>query len=206
MGYDMIIVQERDQAEKDASAAARKHAETIPTPYGLPAGPERVAAAAALRGAWEAYDRANRSCFRLNIWGMSRCCELMDRLGMLTSENAPRFPSPSEYNLDEWPEDPADYEGEERAAAEAADNGRRFLAAVQAVTDYEPQPVRGIPAVKFSTNDGWLVTPAQCEAALAAYEAAPAAVRGAVEAEATWWPRWIAFLSYAKDRGGFCVN
>jgi hypothetical protein len=207
MGYDMTIVQERDQAEKDAIAAAIAHVETLPAPHTLPAGEERDAAEKARKAGWDACNKADRSYFRLNIWGMSRCCDVMAALGMLTSEDAPKFPRLEEFGLTDWPENPDDYEGEERAKAEAelTDGGRRFLAAVEAVLAFEPVPVQGIPSGKFSTNDGWLVTPAQCGAAVAAWQAQPDDVRARVEGEAEWWARWIAYLEYAQGRGGFRV-
>lgn len=207
MGYDMTIVQERDQAEKDAIAAARAHTQSLTSPYSLPEGEERDAAEKAWQDAWKAYDAADRSYFRLNIWGMSHCRDLMATLRMLTDEDAPRFPTLDEFGLTDYPEDPADYDGEKRAKAEAelTDDGRRYLAAVEAALAFEPVPVRGIPVGKFCSNDGWLVTPAQCAAALDAWHAQPDAVRARIEGETEWWGRWIAYLTYAKDRGGFRV-
>lgn len=207
MGYDMTIVQDRDQDEKDAIAAARALTATLTSPHTLPAGPERDAAEKAWSEAWKAYDDADRSYFRLNIWGMSYCRDVMDRLGMVTDEDAPRFPSLEDFGLSEYPEDPADYDGDKRTEVEAhlADADRQFLAALKATTDFEPEPVRGIPIGKFGSNDGWLVTPRQIEAALSAWHGQPEHVQTGVEAEFTWWSEWITFLAYAKDRGGFRV-
>lgn len=208
MGYDMHTVQPADDAEREAVQAAQAHVRSLPSPFRMPEGEERDAAQKAWDEAWAAYDRAQKSYFRLNIWGMSRCCDLMAHAGMLTGDQAPRFPTPDEYGLQEWPDDPADYDGEERKAAEEklTDAGRSFIDACQAVTDFESEPVAGIPIGKFSSNDGWLVTPRQCEAALAQWAAAPVATRVQIEGEAEWWPNWIAFLQHAKDRGGFRVH
>lgn len=197
MGYDMYIVQEADQAEKDAKAAALAKAQALPQPWKMPTGEERDAAKAASQKAWNAYDQAYRSYFRLNIFGMGRCCGVMDRLGMLTPEDTPSFPDLDGHGLTEWPE-----RGEEGLS----DAEKAFLAACDAVTDYEPQPVKGIPQGKFGTNDGWLVTPAQCSAAVATYRALPEETRAATEAEIEWWARWVAFLDYASGRGGFRVH
>jgi hypothetical protein len=207
MGYDMTIAQERDQAEKDAIAAARKHIDTLTSPHKAPEGEERDAAEKAWKEAWQAYDNADRSYFRLNIWGMGRCRTAMDHLGMVTDEDAPNFPTPEDFGLSEYPEDPVDYDGDERAAMDAklTDADRQFLAAVKAVTDFEPEPVRGIPIGKFGSNDGWLVTPRQIEAALKTWHGWPEHVRADTEAELAWWPEWIAFLTYAQGRGGFRV-
>lgn len=207
MGYDMTIVQERDQAEKDAIAAAAAHVKTLPSPHSLPEGEEREAAEKAWKAGWKAYDEADRSYFRLNIWGMSHCRDVMASLGMLTEDEAPAYPTLDEFGLTDYPDDPADYEGEERAKAEAelTDGGRKYIAAVEAALAFEPVPVRGIPVGKFCSNDGWLVTPAQCEAALAAWHAQPDATRARIEGEIEWWASWIAYLTYAKNRGGFRV-
>lgn len=208
MGYDMTIVQERDQAEKDAIAAAAKHIKTLASPHSVPEGEERAAAEKAWKEGWDAYDKADRSYFRLNVRGMSRCCDLMATLGMLTFEEAPDFPRLEEFGLTDYPEDPADYDGEEREKAEKelTDGGRRYLDAIEAALAFEPVPVRGIPVGKFSSNDGWLVTPAQCEAALSAWQAQPEAARTHVTGGIEWWDSWIAYLTYAKDRGGFRVR
>lgn len=199
MGYDMYIVQEADQAEKDALAAARAHYDSLPAPWDLPAGEseKRDAAKKACEDALRAIGATERSYFRLNIFGMGRCCTVMDALGMLTSEESPGFPSPEDHGLSDWPDSDAD---------DLSDAEEAFVTACNAVTDYEPQPVKGIPVGKFGTNDGWLVTEAQCAAAVATYRAQPEAVRAAAETEYVWWARWIAFLDYAASRGGFRVH
>jgi hypothetical protein len=208
MGYDMYTVQGADQAENEAVAAARRFIDNLPKPWDQPEGTERDAAQKQWDDAWRAFDRAQTSYFRLNIWGMSACVDLMADLGMMTDEDAPKFPSPADYGLTEYPDDPADYEGDERAAIEAklTDADRQFLAACRAVVDYEPEPVGGIPVGKFSSNDGWLVTPRQIAAALEAYAAATEGARAAATAKREWFADWIAWLGHAKDRGGFRVR
>jgi hypothetical protein len=207
MGYDMTTEQPADPAEAAAVAAAYAKTRTLTSPSTLPEGPERDAAEKAWRDAWAAYDAAQLSYFRLNIWGMSRCADTMSALGMLTGEPHPSWPQLDAYGLDDYPDDPEDYEGEERAekTRQLTPSGRKYLDDAQAVVDYEPQPVNGIPAHKFGSNDGWLVTPSQCAAALAVWEKTPAEQRAAVEARHEWWPRWVAFLAHSKDRGGFRV-
>lgn len=208
MGYDMYTVQPADEAEKTAVAAAQARVRDLPHPFTVPEGEERDAAGKAWEDAWRALNLAEKSYFRLNITGMGRCCGFMDEVGMITGEDAPGFPTPDEYGLDEWPDDPADYEGDERKAAEAklTPSSRKFLNDCQATTDYEPQPVNGIPVGKFSSNDGWLVTPAQCRAAVDKWKTAPLTAQRDIEAQADWWPSWIAFLDHAAERGGFRVH
>jgi hypothetical protein len=199
VGYDMYIVQEADQAEKDALAAARAHCRSLASPWELPEGPERDAAQQAVNAAFKAADAAERSYFRLNIFGMSRYCGFMDKLGMLSGEDSPAFPRPEDHGLTEWPESDSDT---------LTDAEKAFLAACEAVTDYEPQPVTGIPVGKFGSNDGWLVTPAQCTAALESYRKHSGdevkALTGPDRLD--YWQQWIAFLNYASGRGGFRVH
>lgn len=198
MGYDMYIVQDRDQAEADAIAAARAHINTLAKPWDLPGGsPEQETAQKAWDEAWRALAVADRSYFRLNVRGMSRCCNLMAELGMLTTQEAPAFPRTREFGLEDWPEDPDEPKN---------DAERSFLAACEAVCAFEPQPVLGIPVGKFGTNDGWLVTPAQIAAALEAHRDAPEAHKQPLVGDIEWWPDWIAFLEYAQGRGGFRVH
>ncbi|WP_328902325.1 hypothetical protein OHR86_22560 [Streptomyces sp. NBC_00441] len=198
MGYDMYTVQEADADEQAAVKAAGEKCSALVRPWTLTEGtPEREAAEKAQREAFAAYDAAQKSYFRLNIWGMSVCAQWMDRLGMLTGEAAPEWPELGAYGLDDWPD------GDDN---DLSDADRKYLAAQAAVLAHEPQPVTGIPAHKFGSNDGWLVTPAQCAAALAMWEKAPAEHRKAVETEREWWPSWIAFLAHSQERGGFRVH
>lgn len=209
MGYDMYTVQEADADEKAAIEAADAHRRGLISPHTLPEGSdERAAAEKAWADAWAASDAAHKSYFRLNVWGMSVCVELMEKAGMVTSQGKLLWPELSNYGLTEYPDDPEYYDGHERAEIEAklTEQGRAFLQASKAVIEYEPQPVAGIPAHKFWSNDGWLVTPKQCEAALSAWEAAAPELRASIEAEREWWPGWIEFLTHSKDRGGFRVH
>jgi hypothetical protein len=163
MGYDMHIVQEADQAELAAVAAAEAHIATLTRPLDAGEG-QQEAAARAWDDAFEVLYKARRSYFRFNTRGMSYYRRCMDDLGMLSHEP----------------------EGD---------------------TDAEPQPVLGIPRHKFSSNDGWLVTPAQIAAALDIYRSRTAEEVAAVmePKDRDIWGKWIDFLDYAKDRGGFRV-
>lgn len=201
MGYDMYTVQGPDEQERAAFQKAQQRLDALAS---------SAKGAAVDRDAWQAawteMANARRSYFRLNIWGMGTCREVMDAFGMLTDEPQPHFPDLQDYGLTEYPEDPQDYEIEEERAeveAELTEAQRRYLDAVKAVTDADSDG--GIPAYKFSSNDGWLVTPQQISAALATYQKADDADRQALTAELGWWPEWIAFLEHAKDRGGFRV-
>ncbi|MGH3647629.1 MAG: hypothetical protein ACRDTM_10720 [Micromonosporaceae bacterium] len=147
--------------------------------------------------------------FRLNLHGMGRFYDAMQQVGMLY-DSRPAGP---------WPQSPSRrieeivYElgrggtphagpDELRQARDYAETLRRHLSA-------HPPGGDVIPSHKFSTNDGWIVTPDEIKAALSAYEAAGA---GAAERllstrdELNYWDNWIAYLRRAIDHEGFEVH
>jgi hypothetical protein len=198
MGYDMYTVQEADAEEKTAVETALAATRALPNPFALTEGSdEYTAAKKAYDEAWAAYDAAQKSYFRLNIWGMSIARDLMNTVGMLTDEPMPEFPDMDNYGLDEYP----DEDSENLTSAE-----RDYLIAQRGALSHEPPIVSGIPVYKLCSNEGWLVTEAQCAVALSKWNAAPNEVRVAVEMKAEWWPSWITFLGHSKDRGGFRVH
>ena len=90
------------------------------------------------------------SYFRLNIWGMSVMRNIMFKAGVLDTE----------FNYAEWPNRPDDNEYDDdgepiTATAKAAD------AAADAIKASHAGNGR-VPAFKFGSNDGWLVTPEEC--------------------------------------------
>jgi hypothetical protein len=203
MGYDMFTEAGPDDAERAATEKARARIDELSKKQnGYRTGEDNKAWDAA----WEDYYRARRSYFRLNIWGMGECRELMIKFGMLTDEPGTAFPTLDAYELIEFPDDPEHFEGRARAEIikNQTDAERAYLAAIKATTDAD-EGGPGIPAYKFSSNDGWLVTPRQIDAALALYRAAPDDDKKSAAAEHPWWPEWIAFLAHAKGRGGFRV-
>ncbi len=151
--------------------------------------------------------------FRLNISGMGRFCHAMHELGMLYASGSPAaWPTaPSQrikelaYDLDsgEEPDGTPEELAQARAYAEAI---RKHLAA---------HPFDGdvIPSHKFSTNDGWIVTPDEIKAALAEYDSidAETATRRLTQTvftqpnELEYWFRWIVYLRRAVDYEGFEV-
>ncbi len=210
MGYDMETVNGPDEAEQAAVREARARIDKLSEKRNergkFPLEETRLK----YLKAWDDLYEARRSYFRLNDWGMGECRDLMFSFGMLTEEPAPHWPEPKWFGLtddDQLTDDPEWYDDpEERAAVEAkqTEADRAFRAAQRAVTEYDAGGI-GIPAHKFYGNDGWLVTPRQITAALTAYEKAPQADKKAAEAAHEWWPRWIAYLEFAKDQGGFRV-
>jgi hypothetical protein len=137
--------------------------------------------------------------FRLNIFGMSRYREAMERLDMVfwPREGTPEFPKLEQYGLTEWPD--------EDDPAPRTDAQRAYLAAVEQVTDgpcLEETP--GIPGYKLASNDGWLVRPVELSTALALYRDHGEPIPENVEPD--YWTQWINFLEQSAASGGFRVR
>lgn len=209
MGYDMYIADGPDEAETAAvEAAAALLGELVSRLQTAASEDEAEGLRGEIDQRYNEVRTAQRSYYRLNVWGMGAARELMGAFGMLTDEFMPVWPEPEAYGLTESPEDPNWFrEGPERQKAEEALTaaGRLFLADQDAVVEAD-HGGPGIPGYKFTSNDGWLVTPREIEAALKAYDNADPKDRDAVSQDEPWWPSWIAYLSFARERGGFRVH
>ncbi|MFC8449515.1 hypothetical protein [Kitasatospora sp. NPDC057223] len=73
------------------------------------------------------------------------------------------------------------------------------MEALRAVGAADPT---GIPRHKLGTAEGWLITPGEITAALAAYHQADPERRDAVAGRIDEWATWIGFLHAAGDHGG----
>ena len=147
--------------------------------------------------------------FRLNIWGMGRCRELMMERGMVYIE----------YSDDDQPEWPA-YEELERREGESDDDFRQRYREHDSAHSELCKPVQswspegeheGIPIHKFYDNSGWLVTEKECASAakLGREASAPTYIDeedGNKEKLVPWWEEWLQFLERASTRGGFSVH
>jgi hypothetical protein len=124
-------------------------------------------------------DAPDPNYFRLNIWGMSRFGGAMSALGMIDENASLRVGFP---------------EGDDPDALESC------------LAQREATPA-GIPAYKFSSNDGWLVLPEEIRPALDLYRALnePEKRVEAAGVELDYWREWLAFLDRAAERGGFRV-
>jgi hypothetical protein len=144
--------------------------------------------------------------FRLNIWGMGEYREAMNTAHMLFfAEDGSSYPNHTEFAI------PRDDDGQ---LIEDSEQYQAYRAAVTAYIEHDHGHV-GIPVHKLGSNDGWLVTPAECEGAIEAWEQyvdsehdgvegqAAIALRG--EDDADYWLRWIQFLRVASNGGGFRV-
>jgi len=131
--------------------------------------------------------------FRLNIWGMSQYREAMFLIGMLDTSPEPDTGWPKDppgIDWDEFYEDRNSYP-EYREALEA------FLSAKGSGT--------GIGAWKFTSNDGWIVTPEECVEALDSYAGAMFPDPFDDDAANEYWHKWIKYLTDAIGRDGFRV-
>lgn len=159
-------------------------------------------------------DRERKNYFRLNVYGMMECRRLMSEFGMVqaTAEPRPSWPAPDDFGITDSSEldemRARFYNGKD---AYVPDNYRSYFAAQDAVRSWTPSGVLlGIQLEKLCSNDGWLVTPEECRAAVKAYEQnyKPDAglSRTLSDEEAGWWPSWIEWLRLAADNGGFRVH
>ncbi len=192
------------------------------------AAQDKVAAAmAAMRDAEKSY-------FRLNMSGMSWACRLMEQFGMMFTDPSerPEWPKPDAYGTSyddlEALESP-EYYPDKQWNDEALRAAVTYKQAQDEVLSWHGAEIPGIPEHKFSSNDGWIVLPAEAEAAVRIWkqaydemgeEAARVAValggarpgeaisRSAEDADAYWslWLRWVAYLADSVRHDGFEVH
>lgn len=120
--------------------------------------------------------------FRYNILGMGEARNALDALGMLDTSFRPTWPQAEDFGFEvaangRVPElwdlvEALDGQGGEREcpAGTDPDAWARMLAyqdANTALVEGEAETPAGIPAYKLGSNDGWLVTSREIEAALA---------------------------------------
>lgn len=170
--------------------------------------------------AWERYYATDTSSYRLNVWGMGKARDLMDRMGMLLwiDESASDSPLPP------WPTD-------EAVAAERARQG------ITEEQDYDrdvsvweqlAQPrlswtqgdTPGLMGHKLCSNDPWVITPGECRAVVLRW----AQLKGSPELEELlaagsnprqvehhgdmtelpmWWDGWMDWHARCGARGGY---
>jgi hypothetical protein len=179
------------------------------------------AAADQVHAAYAAMNDAERSYFRLNIHGMGRYRNLMEDLGMAFEDDPqPPFPKPEDHGTSwedieaaEYPEDHAGFEWTDSRLVAAL----KHVEAANAVLAFHGKAdTPGIPLHKFGSNDGWIVVPAECEAAVriwrgfVATEGEDAALNYVAnklgEGNVDYWLKWIAYLAGAARHDGFEVH
>lgn len=162
---------------------------------------------------------AQKSYFRLNIFGMGRYRSLMERLGMaFEDEPHPPFPKIEDHGTtredveaSEYPEDYPAHEWTD-GRLRAALGYREAVSAVLAFHGKADTP--GIPLHKFGSNDGWHVLPVEAEAAVLIWRKfvadegegkALAFVAEHVNGTG-YWLEWIDYLAGAARHDGFEVH
>jgi hypothetical protein len=130
--------------------------------------------------AWEAFERANRSEFAMGAVRMSACLAVMLQAGMVVNVSRPVAPSRAAYP-------------DEAAYNRALDAYLRDRCGAAV-----------IPAHKFCSSEGWLVSPQELRAAL---RHAPEVGRHPTTGELLdWWVEWVEFLRGGSTHGGIHVS
>jgi hypothetical protein len=169
---------------------------------------------------WRKCEDGEDGYFRLNIFGMSRYCDFMAEFGMAFNDAPhPVWPKTEDYGItdeDYWAvEEPEDYQDRLKTMTPEtfAKVAEYQTAMTQVLTWHGVADTPGIPLHKFSTNDGWIVLPAECEAAVKAWQAycnkhgeATALKRVGEPERQDYWKQWIAYLSAAAKHDGFEVH
>lgn len=143
--------------------------------------------------------------FRLNAWGMARYAGYMADRGMIFEAGEhPPFPKAEDFGLT-WEQIEAYRYPEYAEGVALTDDQRERAAKYQAENDavlsWHGPEVPGIPAHKFGTNDGWIVTPAECQAAVKLGREHPPP-----EKDPDYWAKWLDYMDRASRAGGFEVR
>lgn len=205
MGYDMRIrgevpaasehdIEQAHDAYEAANAALKARRDAGEFEGNPDAFREAVQPVDELWSKW--YQLKNPDYFRLNVWGMSRYAAAMLDLGMAHESRSGIY----------WSDSPDYPEDEDNETALAA-----YREAMDKLTGAHGEPADDptIPLHKFSSNDGWYVTPEEIRAALDAYDSRCSedlseATLDLIETD--YWGDWIAWLRLAAEHDGFRVN
>lgn len=164
---------------------------------------------------------SDSSYFHLNAFAMRPYANLMSRLGMaFEDEPEPQFPKPEEFgttwddlNAVQYPQDPPNAGWTDSRLVAVL----KFQEAVDgALAFHGKADIPGIPLHKFESNDGWIVLPVECEAAVRIWqkfaadegeEKALAIVTEELgERQVETWAEWVAYLAGAARHDGFEVH
>lgn len=182
----------------------------------------------AVTAAYEDVHVARRSYFRLNMSGMSTVCRIMWAIGM-TFDDGPeqRYPRAEDFGLTaeqtssaKYTDDPDYDEIRMSMTPDQREQAKKYHDAVEAhLTRHDHTDTPGIPDHKFSSNDGWIVLPAECEAAARIWDAwlkengddtAREVVAAAFDNDRDdlydLWLSWVKWVRDAARFGGFTVR
>lgn len=178
-----------------------------------------IAAQDAVMAASADMSAAEVSYFRLNVWGMGRACDLMAELGMTFADDPhPPWPRAENFGVTDdqaeavrYPE----YGGDVPLTDADRQAVGRYLAEHDRVLAWHGRTdTPGIPDHKFGSNDGWIVLPAECEAALRIYaaqleELGQDAMHNLIDnrfGSRGHWGQWLAYMNGAITHDGFEVH
>jgi hypothetical protein len=154
------------------------------------------------RAAWKQYWHADGARFHLSNRQMSDAITVMERTGMARQVSTPPFPQPASYGASsEEYDDYLDAVGR----GEPVQPGPALAAYLAArdqhlAANYDAEV---IPRHKLWTNDGWLITPDELDAA---FPHAPTTAMDRRQRPIPWWRQWLDYLDGARSHGGVCVR
>jgi hypothetical protein len=154
------------------------------------------------RAAWKQYWHADGARYHLSNRQMGDAITVMEHTGMARQVSVPAFPQPTAYGVSSEEYD---------AWLDAVDRGQPVqpspeLAAYLDARDRHLQAnydAQVIPRHKLWTNDGWLITPDELDAAL---PHAPETALDRRQRPIPWWAQWLDYLDTARGHGGVCVH
>jgi hypothetical protein len=175
--------------------------------------------------AYEAAQAIQQNYFRLNIFAMGHYVDVMLELDMVVAmaerETYPQAPWKDEPNGSEIWDTYYEWESGQFVEGDVAERWKFAEHAhdLQTYLTGPSDPKNRIPTYKFGTNDGWIVTPDECRAAVerarsytddevrAAFSAVHrnATVERLNEA-LSYWHKWIKFIEGAAEHEGFEVR
>lgn len=174
---------------------------------------EAKVAQEAVHEAFEAMRVAETDYFRLNIWAMGRWVNAMRTLDMVCQPSESRdWPEIESFGVTWEDVEAVDYPDDVKPRSpELHQAAQRYVAARDALLAAHGGECPGIPEHKFGSNDGWIVTPAECLAALRilrehSAEVVLSALEDAGIGDVGYWDRWVQYLVGAVSHGGFEVN
>jgi hypothetical protein len=154
------------------------------------------------RVAWKQYWHADGARYHLSNRQMSDAITVMEQVGMTRQVPAPPFPQPVTYGASS---DEYDTYLDAVARGEVVQPSPALAAYLDArdqhlQANYDAEV---IPRHKLWTNDGWLITPNELDAAL---PHAPSSALDRRQRPIPWWTQWLDYLDLGRSHGGIRVQ
>lgn len=142
---------------------------------------------------------ADVAYFRLNIWGMGVARKELTEVGFFVDGRQP--PAPAMPDGMTWDDCSCSHDDEPFSATCPLRGLHEAL--VEWTMASLGLDVPGIPAWKFSSNDGWIVTPTEIRTAVAHLDETRPSWRSEIDSE--YVQRFVDWIIGAADHGGFTV-